>query len=334
VKILFIHIGKTKPSARLRILPLASRMQELGHQVSLTEAPHTLGGRMHMLAEATRHDVVVLQKKLFPLPYLFLLQKANRNLIFDVDDAVMFHELERSQPIAGNFFRRFAKTAALSCCVVTGNAYLADFARAARTERDRCNVYELPTPIDTDRLHAKTQYAQQQGFTIGWLGTKGNLKQLVKLAEPLRAVQKEAPDSRLLIVADASIDLPGVHVEYTPWRAQDEQKLLQSFDVGIMPLEDTLWNRGKGGYKLLQYMAAGLPAIASPVGINEEIVADGKNGFLASHPETWRARLLELACSLELRQCIGQAARATVLERYSLSAYLEKYCRIIEDCLQ
>ncbi|MEW6163750.1 MAG: glycosyltransferase family 4 protein [Pseudomonadota bacterium] len=314
------------------MLPLVAYLRQRGHVVSLANAGGALRERMQLLAAAMRHDLVLLQKKLFKRPFVTLLSKANSRIIFDLDDAVMFHELERGQPVDGKFFNRFAAIAGVASSVVAGNSYLADFARATRSA-PTCEVTVLPTPIDTARLPAKTTYADRSEFVVGWIGTKGNLQQLQGLADPLREVQARIPDMCLRVVADAALELPGVRVEFKPWRAEDEVADLHGFDVGIMPLQDGLWNRGKGGYKLLQYMGAGLPAVASPVGINAEIIKHGDNGLLATSPSEWRDGLISMAGQAGLRQQLGSHARATVESTYSLDGYLHRYASLIEELL-
>lgn len=332
VSILIVLLGAKKPSTRLRILPLADRLRQRGWKVTTWEISNSLFSRAGLLHAAGHHDVVLLQKKLFPAVFVTLLRRTNPNLIFDVDDAVMFHELERGEVVTGNFFRRFAAIAAASRVVVTGNAYLAEFASAARGMDQRA-VTILPTPIDTSALAAKTCYDSLDGPVIGWMGTKGNLHQLKPLAPLLCDLQAQIPTLRLRVLADRGLELPGVNIDNKPWTAAGEADDLRNFDIGIMPLEDNLWNRGKGGFKLLQYMAAGLPAIASPVGINADIVRHGENGFLARTEAEWHDTLLTLARDHGLRQRIGLAARTTIEESYSLAGYLDRYCNLIESCL-
>lgn len=331
--ILVAVIGLNKPSTRLRMLPLVEHLRVRGHRVELIEIPRSLGGRLRLLRRAASADIVVLQKKLFPPFYVGLLRRANPALIFDVDDAVMFHEIERGEPLAGEFFRRFCAIAAASRHVVTGNGYLAEFARAARAGADAGGVAVLPTPVDMRAVPCKPTHgdADDGRIVVGWIGTKGNLRQLSPLADVLRAATAAVPGLCLHLVADAGLELPGVAVEHRPWRAETETSELHGFDIGLMPLEDNLWNRGKGGYKLLQYMTAGLPAVASPVGINRDIVRDGENGFLAASVADWRDRLIALARDTALRRRIGLAARATVAARYSLDDYLARYVALIEE---
>ncbi len=332
--ILVVTIGVGKPSTRLRILPLADRLRQRGWRVTMREVSNSLSGRVGLLRAAARHDLVLLQKKLFPAAYTGLLRRANPRLVFDVDDAVMFHELERNEPVTGRFFGRFASIAAASRMVVAGNRYVAEFARAARPRDGHDGVAILPTPIDTERLTAKGSHEGRDGFVVGWIGTKGNLHQLLPLTDALREVQARVPDFRLRVIADAAPDLPGIRVESQPWRHAGEVADLHGFDVGIMPLADSLWNRGKGGFKLLQYMAAGLPAIASPVGINADIVRHGENGFLAADTIAWRDALLALAADAELRRRVGVAARRTIEGGYSLEGYLDNYVDLLERCLK
>lgn len=330
--ILLIALDARKPSTRLRILPLATALREQGHDVTLVELPRGIAGRLGLLRMAATHDVVVLQKKLFPAAYLDALRRANPRLIFDVDDAVMFHELERNEALTGRHFVRFCHTAAASRIVVAGNGFVAEFARLARQTQGN-KVFVLPTPVDTRTISARSDGQTAGPVVVGWIGTKGNLQQLTHLAEPLREVASACPNLRLKVIADGNIELPGVPVEHKPWRAEEEADDLRSFDIGIMPLADSLWNRGKGGYKLLQYMAAGLPAVASPIGINAEIIHAGENGLLASTPQEWRDQLLHLARNPELRTRMGRAARSTIEARFSLDRYLARYVELVESCL-
>lgn len=332
--ILVVTIGANKPSTRLRITPVGDRLRERGWQVTQREVANSLPTRLGLLRDAGRHDLVLLQKKLFPAAYVNLLRRANPRLVFDVDDAIMFHELERNEPVTGRFFQRYAAVAAASRMVVAGNRYVAEFARAAQARGGGSEVAILPTPIDTGRLTAKSSYEGGAGFVAGWIGTKGNLHQLQPLAPALREVQAQVPGFRLRVIADGSPDLPGIAVESQPWQHASESADLHGFDVGIMPLADTLWNRGKGGFKLLQYMAAGLPAIASPVGINADIVRHGENGFLAADTAAWRDSLLALAADIELRRRVGTAARRTIEAGYSIDRYLDSYVDLLEGCLR
>lgn len=328
-RILVVILGEKKPSSRLRILPLVDALRRRGHLVSLTECPQSAMGRLKLLRSAREHDLLLLQKKLFPSAYMALLKRANARLVFDVDDAIMFHEVERGEPLSGRYFQRFCVAASVSKVVVTGNRYLAEFAAAAKTQAKQ-GVHVLPTPIDTERLRVKNDQPQRKEIVVGWLGTKGNLAQLSPLRDVLRQLAQRHSGLRVRLITDGEIALPGVACEIKPWRADEEEADLHSFDIGIMPLDDNLWNRGKGGYKLLQYMAAGLSVVASPVGINAEIITHGANGLLAASAEEWLVCLDHLCSNPNLRKQLGKAGRATVEARFSLTAYLDRYLALLE----
>jgi len=327
MKILFIIIGRSKPSSRKRVLDSVDYLKGRGHGVDVVDAPGDLAGQLSILGRVARYDLVVLQKKLFSPVQLRLMVRANRNIIYDLDDAVMFHEVERKEPITGKFFRRFTLAASLCRGVIAGNNYLAEFAVAARGSDD--GVAVLPTPVDINAVKPK-QYVATGKLVVGWMGTKGNLRNLDSISGPLSEVFKAFPDACLKVVSDAEPDIPGIPVEFKPWSAVDEAEDLRSFDIGLMPLDDNIWTRGKGGYKLLQYMTAGVPSVASPVGINRDIISDGENGFLAADNKGWANALTTLAADPVLRENIGRAGRDTVEKGYSLERYNEGLAGFLE----
>lgn len=326
-------IGFHKPSSKKRILDSCEYLESRGHRVQVLEIPTRFLERLTLLTKVRPYDLVVIQKKLFGPVQLRALKFVNRNLVFDMDDAVMFHEIERREPVTGKFFTRFASTAAQCRGVIAGNGYLAEFARVARGEwqQESSSILVLPTPIDTRAIVPKVHEPRDGGLRIGWIGTRGNLEHLKTIARPLESVLRSIPGSRLKVVSDAEPRMAGVPLEYKVWRAEDEAADLHSFDVGVMPLMDNLWTRGKGGFKLLQYMAAGVPAVASPVGINREILRHGENGFLAGDDAQWEAALRQLLNDFELRRRMGLAGRATVERSYALDEYNCRLAAFLES---
>ncbi len=328
-------IGFHKPSSKKRVLDSQEYLESRGHRVRVMEIPSRFWQRLAFLPGMRAFDLIVLQKKLFGALQIRALKLFNRNLVFDLDDAVMFHEIERREPVSGRFFTRFARTVGQCRGVIAGNGYLAEFARVARGEwgRESPAVLVLPTPVDTRKISPGAHRSSEGGLRIGWIGTRGNLGHLKSIAGPLGSVLQSVPGSRLKVISDGEPRMDGVPVEYKPWRAEDEVADLQSFDVGIMPLEDNLWTRGKGGFKLLQYMAAGVVAVASPVGINTEIIRHGENGLLAREDFEWEAALRRLLEDAELRRRLGSAGRATVEQSYSLDAYNRRLAAFLEGLL-
>lgn len=286
-------------------------------------------GRLRMLAAAREHDVVVLQKKTSLHAFeLKLLRRANPRLVFDMDDAVMFHELEHHRPLSGKNFRKFLRTIDHCSAVVAGNSFLARFA-----EPNCAKVSVLPTPIDLRRYVPKHYDDALDGstVTIGWLGVAGNLHYLRRLSVVLASLAEEFPSLRLKIVSNQSVDIPGITTVFEPWSLAGEIESLRSFDIGVMPLDDTLWARGKCGYKILQYMGVAVPTVASPVGINAEFVAPGDTGFLAQTQEEWRAALASLVADHSLRRRMGEAGRRRLEARYSQERYVQKYAGLLRE---
>ncbi len=337
-RFLFVILGFHKPSSKKRVLDSVAFLERRGHRVLVREFPKGVWARMGLIAACSHFDCVVLQKKM-PRPLeLAWMRRLNPRIVFDVDDAVMFHEIERNEPVTGVFFRRFAHTVARCRGVITGNAYLAEFARAARdpSKWGDGSVLVLPTPVDTSRIPERRAVDQPDPLVIGWIGTRGNLRHLERIAAPLAAVcgrHRENPRVICRVVSDSRPDLPGVPFEFKPWSADSETADLQGFDIGIMPLGDDLWTRGKGGFKLLQYMAAGAAAVASPVGINREIVRHGENGLLAKDEKDWEQQIELLVVDPKLRECLAREARRAVQRDFSLDTYNERLATFLEGML-
>ncbi len=332
---LFLILGYEKPSSKKRILAGVEALRANGHRVEAIPIPASPLKRMALLPVLRQHDVVVLQKKLFSAWQLQLVRRACRNLVFDFDDAVMFHEIERGEPVRGKFFSRFARTVAGCRGIIAGNTYLADFARAVLKKNgpDEPRVIVLPTPVDTSRLEPGGRRGDRSRVTIGWLGTKGNLVHLQRIQGALKETCRENPAVLVKVVSNVRPPALEAPHTYKPWNESEECDDLRSFDIGVMPLEDNLWTRGKGGYKLLQYMAVGAAAVASPVGINREILQHGKNGFLAGSEEEWVAVLNDLIRDYALRTRVGAEARATVEREFSLETYNRRLAEFLESLL-
>jgi len=330
IKLLVLLTKRQPPSSRLRMTACFDEFRRHGIEPTALPIPSDPLGRIAMLRETSRHDVVIIQKKTsFRTLELKLLRRANPRLIFDMDDAVMFHELEHHQPLTGKNMVKFLRTIDHCAGVVAGNRFLAGFSEA------NCpRVTVLPTPVDIARCLRKDHAALTDTVTVGWLGVSGNLHYLETLAPVFRQLAQEFPQFRLKIVSNAFIDMEGVPLIRERWNLEGEAASLASFDIGLMPLNDTLWARGKCGYKILQYFGAGVPAIASPVGINSEFVQHGHNGFLATDAGEWLAALRGLLADAALRRQMGVHGRKSLEEKYSLQRYVERYAAFIREvCL-
>jgi len=196
--------------------------------------------------------------------------------------------------------------------VVAGNEYLAAHARGCGARR----VELLPTVVDLERYTVKR--GDGPGFRLGWIGTPITAPNLRMLQTALENIRDRATVRLVLIGAGPDDPLPGIEKEILPWTEAGEVESIQSLQAGVMPLPDEPFERGKCGYKLIQYMACGLPVIASPVGVNTRIVEQGKTGYLASSAHEWSEAILALAGDAGLRDRLGDAGRFKIEQEYSL----------------
>jgi glycosyltransferase involved in cell wall biosynthesis len=274
--------------------------------------------------------VVVVEYELLPFfPALFERWLAWRGcrLVVDYDDA-LFHQYDQH---ANPWVRRLlggkiATVMRLANTVVVGNAYLASYARQVGAKR----VEMIPTVINLARYPATPPVSDPPVFTIGWIGSPSTARYLRDIAPALAEVCKGGR-ARVRLIGSGPIDLPGVPVEVLPWREDTEVDEMRRFDVGIMPLLDEPWARGKCGFKLIQYMACGLPVVASPVGVNAEIVEDGVNGSLATTTANWVQSLKALRADVEMRKRMGVAGRRRVEERYCLGVAAPKLVALLQS---
>jgi glycosyltransferase involved in cell wall biosynthesis len=179
----------------------------------------------------------------------------------------------------------------------------------------------LPTAIDTEHYKPDPMRGGSGGgLVVGWIGTSGNLACVEQLAPAFRALQQRVPFELMIVCnhVERSLDLPGVDYRWLDWDSNRELADLAAFDVGIMPLLDNVWERGKCGFKLLQYMACGIPAVASPVGVNSDIIQPGENGYLADGADEWERRIEDLLVDPASREKFSRNGRETVLKGYAL----------------
>lgn len=277
---------------------------------------HAYGARVLQLFRRRHFDLLWIEKEVLPWMPAWLERWLLRGVpyVLDYDDAI-FHnyDLHRNPLIRALWGGRVDRLMAGARLVVAGNEYLAERARYARASR----VEILPTVIDLARYPLRVwQGLEGRVPCIVWIGSPGTAPYLAKLAAPLAALAQRR--RYVLRVVGARLDLSGVEVESVEWTEDSEVVSIAECDIGIMPLTDTPWERGKCGYKLIQYMACGLPVVASPVGVNRQIVHDGENGFLARDPQEWVQRLEGLLADPALRARLGHAGRQRVQEEYCL----------------
>lgn len=263
-------------------------------------------------------DLVVIEKEALPwLPgWIELNFLRDVPYVLDYDDAI-FHnyDLHPSKLVRHFFKHRIDRLMAKAHLVIAGNQYLASRAWSAGASR----VEVIPTAIDLNRYATKdatTAHEPDLEPRIVWIGSPSTAQYLQMLHEPLKALGQRC--SFVLRVIGAKVAMEGVKVELCPWTEDTEVDLIRSSDIGVMPLAESPWEKGKCGYKLIQYMACGLPVVASPVGANLDIVDAGTNGYLASNESEWVAALESLITSPQQRLRMGQAGRDAVESKYCI----------------
>ena len=288
----------------------------------LMDVARAFARRLRDVWRLPRGSVVVIEYELLPYcPALLERWLAFRGcrMVVDYDDA-LFHQYDahRNPWVRRLLGGKIGAVMRLAHTVVAGNAYLADYAKRAGAKR----VEVIPTVIDLARYRVKAADdagagGASDGFTIGWIGSPSTARYLRGVAPALAQLCRD-DRARLRLFGSGPVALPGVAAEVTPWTEDAEVDEICGFDVGIMPLPDEPWARGKCGFKLIQYMACGLPVVASPVGVNSQIVEHGVTGFLAETPAQWVEALQTLAGDAELRQRMGQAGRVKVEREYCI----------------
>ncbi len=320
------------PVARHRVRALTGHLCAAGFDdVTFHPIPKRLHQRGTLFRAVAQADVTLLLRKLFTRIELSWLRRAVPRLAFDFDDAVMLRDPFRGRPESRVRAARFRHAVAAADLVLAGNDELSR--RAAPHVRDGARCVIAPTPVDTDRFVPMGDAAAARPGTvrIGWIGSRSTRGYLRGIAQPLARVLAARPQTQVAVMADAAPDLP-FDVDFTPWSAAAEVPFLQSLDVGVMPLTDDAWSRGKCGFKLLQYMACGVAAVASPVGVNVVIADGGRAALLADDaPGAWKAALLGLVDDPETTRALGASGRARVERDWSVARLGPPYARALAE---
>lgn len=285
--------------------------------------------RLGVLFSVFSYDRVVIEKEIFPfLPALaeWMLKLLGIQYIVDYDDAIFHHYDQSANPLIKNFLgNKIAKVMRFSGTVVAGNQYLADYAARSGAK----NIEIIPTVIDLERYPMK-QNTDADQCIVGWIGTKTTFeKHLLPCKDWIKALQHQEPNIRFHIVGiTEDMDL-GKNVKYIRWTEESEVAEILKMDIGLMPLQDSKWEKGKCAYKLIQYAACGIPGVASDVGMNREVTVPGETGILASADEEWIQAIKTLKSNTELRHQMGRNARKKVEERYCIQQTSTKWKEIL-----
>jgi len=285
-------------------------------------------GRIKDILSVARYDVVFIHREAYPIgpPFFeWLIYVLKKPIIFDFDDAIF---LQNYNPV--NRFYRFFKfplkinrVVQMSSAIIVANNFLKEYA-----EKYNKSVFIIPTAIDTDIFSINKKVDRQ--LTIGWVGSQTASPYLELIFDAMQKLSQRYDFILKIVGAGCKIYIPGVKVENKKWNLENEIEDFQSIDIGVYPLPDNLWARGKAAFKAIQYMAVGVPVVASPVGMTKELIQDGINGFLANSNEEWIKKLADLIEDEALRKKIGFNGRNTVEEKFSLNINAPKYLEVIK----
>ncbi|MFC1597495.1 glycosyltransferase family 4 protein [Planctomycetota bacterium] len=312
---------------RYRIEAFAWALAERGLRLQPSPLRRTTLGRIRQLRTLRRADVVILQRKLLPIWQLRILRRAAPCLIYDVDDALFQRDsYHRKSPASWQRLARFWATVYAADAVTAGNDYLRQRV-AGYVGQDR--VHLIPTCLEPKRYQAACHHRVGAAVRLVWIGQQSTLASLGHAQPQLAAAGVNLPGLELRVICDRPATLSGVKVVPRPWSSATEAAELAECDIGISWLPDDQWSEGKCGLKVLQYMAAGLPVVANPVGMNRRMVVHGRTGLLASTPAEWAAAIRRLAADPALRRQMGTAARRLVEEQFSVARWGPEFADVV-----
>jgi glycosyltransferase involved in cell wall biosynthesis len=275
-------------------------------------------------------SLVFVQRECYMLGTAFFekLFASKCKLIFDFDDAIWLQNVSDANK-KFSFLKNPNKTKEIiqvSRLVIAGNQYLANYAKQYNS-----NVHVIPTTIDTDYHKPSAEKKKNGELIIGWTGTHSTVKYIYSIMPVLQKIKAKYSNVLFKVICEDEFRIEELAITTTAWSSEREIEQLSDIDIGIMPLPDDEWTKGKCGFKGLQYMAMQAPAVMSSVGVNTEIIQHGVNGFLARTDEEWFDILCQLIDSEVLRKKIGAAGRKTILEKYSVVANMDKYLSLLNS---
>lgn len=358
--ILFVaaHRPKRSPSQRFRFEQYLTFLEEAGFSYDyswlIDEADDKFfyqPGNMHIkirvfvkswlrrlkhVLNAGNYDIVFVHREAFMTGSIFfekLIKKSGAKLVFDFDDAIWHYDVSDANRKLG-WLKRPSKTKEiirLSDAVIAGNSYLSNYASPLNNK-----VSVIPTTIDTNyhKPHVLRDW-DPATVCIGWTGSLTTVKHFRTIEPVLKRIKEKYGDKvRFKLIGDATYHNPEIDLRGVAWKLESEVEDLSDIDIGIMPLPNDEWAKGKCGFKGLQYMAMEVPAVLSPVGVNMEIIRHGENGFLASAEEEWESVLSLLIENPSLRREIGKSARKDIEQKYSVNSQWPVYKSIFDSLIE
>lgn len=313
---------------RYRLTAFRPFLEAAGHTLELLTIPRHWWSRLDLFRRLRGANVIV-QRRLLCGWQRTLLRRAARRLLFDFDDAVFLRDSFASRGLHDRRrLRRFIGMVRCADAVIAGNAFLAEHtARWTKPE----HVHVIPTCVDPQRYPRAEPVCRGDGVELVWVGSSSTLRGLQAITPLLEEIGRSVPGVSLKLLCDRFLTLRELPVRPVPWTEASEAEEIAGADIGISWIPDDLWSRGKCGLKVLQYLAAELPVIANPVGVQVEMVRHGETGFLAQTPAEWIEAVRRLAQDPELRRRMGRAGRRLVETQYCVGVGAARWIQLLEQ---
>ena len=283
--------------------------------------------RRKLFKQAAEFDGVFLHKKGLNFLDAFWLRKYSKKIIYDFDDAIMYNPKTPDQDSLSHFIP-FRRTVGLADAVIAGNPYLANHAK-----RFNPNVEILPTGLDTNAYKLQPRPENNGKIRLVWIGSKSTLQYFAEIRPALEEISSRLDNVVLRIICDDFPDLQNIPIEKRLWSEDTQVTDLATSDIGLAPLPDNRFTKGKCGFKILQYAAVGLPIVASPVGVNAQYIQQDSNGFLAESTSDWVNKICQLIGEPKLRKQMGQSAKE-MAQKFDLKTLGPKLAKLIRQCIE
>lgn len=319
--------GPEHVCCRYRVSAYRAALERAGHRLEVRAWPSFWLSRLWFYHHLGQCDALVIQRRLLPTWQLRLIRRRVRRLIFDFDDSIYLHNSYNPRGTESpRRSRRFAEMLRLADAVIAGSDYLRSqalpYAEAGR-------VHTIPTCVDVTRYPLAEHDPSRGRVELVWVGSSSTIQGLERSTDILEGLGKTIAGLQLKVICDRSLSLEHLPVRFCPWREATETAEIADADIGISWLPEDPWSAGKCGLKVLQYMAAGLPVVANPVGLQPTLVRHGETGFLASTPDEWRAAVGRLAADAALRRRMGRAGRRLVEASYQVPVGAAAWLRVL-----
>ena len=326
MRILALVRGPDHVCARYRVCAFRPYLERAGHTLDVRAWPSSWVSRFGFFYQLKHVDALVVQRRLFSGWQLRLIRRRVRRLVFDYDDSIFLNSSYNPRGVeSAGRSQRFTDMVSACDAVVAGNSFLRDQAVGAA---GLGRLHVIPTCVDA----ARYPQARHDGTRtlLAWIGSSSTIRGLVKVAPVLESLGRNVPGLELKVICDKTLELKNLPVRFCPWQEATEADELAAADVGISWLPDDAWSRGKCGLKVLQYMAAGLPVVANPVGVQADMIRHGENGFLADTPAEWEEAIRTLAADPGLRRRMGQAGRRRVEAEFDVPVGAAAWLRVLD----